>query len=151
MNKTQNNASDQYSDQLIEMILKEIKTIALVGASNKKDRPSNEVMHFLLDHGYDVIPVNPQLKDQKIAGRKVVASLEDISQPIDMVDIFRNSEAVKETVDEILSLRHLPKVIWMQLGVINEKSAKKATKADIKVIMDRCPKIEILRLKMKKS
>lgn len=139
-----------YPDEEILAILKEVKTIALVGSSDKDDRPSNEVMKFLLTHGYDVIPVNPLLKDQKIAGRKVVASLKDINKPVDMVDIFRKSEAVEEIVDEILTLNHSPKVIWMQLDVIDKKSAKKATKAGIKVIMDRCPKIELLRLNVVK-
>ncbi len=139
-----------YPDEEILTILKEVKTIALIGASDKDDRPSNEVMKFLLTHGYDVIPVNPLLKDQEIAGRKVVASLKDINKPVDMVDIFRKSEAVEEIVDEILALNHSPKVIWMQLDVIDKKSAKKATKAGIKVIMDRCPKIELLRLNVVK-
>ncbi len=139
-----------YPDEEILAILKEVKIIALIGASDKDDRPSNEVMKFLLTHGYDVIPVNPLLKDQKIAGRKVVASLKDINKPVDMVDIFRKSEAVEEIVDEILTLNHSPKVIWMQLDVIDKKSAKKATKAGIKVIMDRCPKIELLRLNVAK-
>ena len=139
-----------YPDEEILTILKEVKIIALIGASDKDDRPSNEVMKFLLTHGYDVIPVNPLLKDQEIAGRKVVASLKDIKKPVDMVDIFRKSEAVEEIVDEILTLNHSPKVIWMQLDVIDKKSAKKATKAGIKVIMDRCPKIELLRLKVAK-
>lgn len=135
-----------YSDQQLVSILMAVKTIALVGASDNEARPSNEVLKFLLHQGYDVIPVNPLLEGQKIAGQNVAASLSDIKRPIDMVDVFRNSNAVAGVVDETLNLTPAVKVIWMQLGVIDQHAAKKAEAAGIKVIMDRCPKIEYLRL-----
>lgn len=132
------------SDAEIASLLNSVRTIALVGASPKQDRPSWRVMGTLLAHGYRVIPVNPGLAGQEIHGQKVVATLADISEPIDMVDIFRNSEAAAETVDEAISAG--VKAVWMQLGVINEAAADRAEAAGLKVVMNHCPAIEIPRL-----
>lgn len=136
------------SDQDIGALLTSTRRIALVGASAKPERASNEIFRFLLDQGYDVIPVNPVLAGQMLHGVPVVASLADIEGDIDMVDIFRNSEAAGETVDEAIAVG--AKAVWMQLGVINEPAAKRATDAGLKVVMDRCPKIEIPRLGLSK-
>ena len=129
------------SDQDIGALLTSTRRIALVGASAKPERASNEILRFLLDQGYDVIPVNPVLAGEMLHGVPVVASLADIEGDIDMVDIFRNSEAAGVTVDEAIAVG--VKAVWMQLGVINEPAAKRATDAGLKVVMDRCPKIEI--------
>ena len=131
--------------QEIARALRESKTIALVGASLNPDRPSNEVMAFLLARGYRVIPVNPGFGGKEIHGQKVFESLAAIDEPIDMVDIFRNSEAAAEVVNEALALSPLPKVIWMQLGVINDEAAERARAAGLSVIMNRCPVIELTR------
>ena len=131
--------------QEIARALRESKTIALVGASLNPDRPSNEVMAFLLARGYRVIPVNPGLGGKEIHGQKVFENLAAIDEPIDMVDIFRNSEAAAEVVNEALALSPLPKVIWMQLGVINDEAAERARAAGLSVIMNRCPVIELTR------
>ncbi len=115
----------------------------MVGASNKPDRPSYEVMRFLIDQGYDVTPVNPGLAGQAIQGRQVVATLADAA-PLDMVDLFRNSAEVEAPVAEAIRLG--AKTIWMQLGVVNEAAAGAARAAGLSVVMDRCPAIEIPRL-----
>ncbi|MDQ4420765.1 CoA-binding protein [Sphingobium sp. DEHP117] len=132
------------TDAEIAALLKDVRTIGLVGASPKADRPSWRVMRVLLDHGYQVIPVNPGLAGQEIHGQKVVARLADIAEPIDMVDIFRNSEAAGETVDEAIAAG--ARAVWMQLGVINEGAAARAEAAGLKVVMNHCPAIEIPRL-----
>lgn len=135
-----------YDNAYISDILRNTKTIALVGASNKEVRPSYFVMKYLLDKGYDVIPINPGVAGQEILGQKVYASLTDVPVPIDMVDIFRNSQAAGPITDEALNLQPPPKVIWMQLSVRNEEAAGKAEAAGLKVVMDRCPKMEYGKL-----
>ncbi len=137
---------DAYPDDWIADILKSVRRIALVGASPKPERPSHQVMAFLLSRGYEVFPVNPGQAGKEILGQRVHASLADIPEPVDMVDIFRNSEAAGGVVDEALKLDPLPRVIWMQLGVRNDEAARRAEAAGLKVVMNRCPKIEIPRL-----
>lgn len=132
------------SDADIKSILTNVKTIAMVGASDKPDRPSYGVMSFLIDKGFDVIPVNPRLAGQRIHGRVVHESLASIEQEIDMVDVFRRSDQVGPIVDE--AIRVGAKVVWMQLGVVDESSAAKAREAGLKVVMNHCPKIEWMRL-----
>ena len=128
------------TDDNIRNILTTTRRIALVGASNKPARASYEVMDFLIRQGYDVTPVNPVLAGQEIHGRKVVASLDDAA-PLDMVDLFRNAAHVEEPVNDAIRLG--AKTIWMQLGVVNEAVAKPARAAGLRVVMDRCPAIEI--------
>lgn len=123
--------------------LSKVKTIALIGASNKPNRPSYGVMKHLLDCRFTVIPVNPVLAGQTILEQKVFATLSDIDVTIDMVDIFRNAEAVPVIVEEALTLQTLPKLIWMQLKIIHEEAAQQAVNAGIDVVMDRCPVIEL--------
>ncbi len=142
---------DSYPDSLIRDILKSVKTIALVGASNNEARPSWIVTKYLIDRGYDVIPVNPGLAGQMLFGRLVYGALKDIPKPVDMVEIFRNSEAAGPITDEALALDPLaldplPKVIWMQLSVFNAEAAARAEARGLTVIMNRCPKIEYGRL-----
>jgi uncharacterized protein len=131
-----------YSVDYIASILRDVKTIALVGASNNDVRPSYIVMKYLMGKGYNVVPVNPGLAGQMLLGQKVYGSLAEIETPVDMVDIFRNSEAAGKIVDEALALSHKPKVIWMQLTVRNDAAAEKAESAGLNVVMDRCPKME---------
>lgn len=137
---------DSYSDAYIRGILDDVKTIAMIGASANNVRPSYFVLKYLLAKGYDVIPINPGHAGKEILGQKVYASLADVPKAIDMVDIFRNSEAAGAVVDEALSLDPKPKVIWMQLTVRNDEAAKRAEDQGVKVVMDRCPKIEYGRL-----
>jgi predicted CoA-binding protein len=135
-----------YPNDYIRGILQSVKTIALVGASQNPARPSWIVTKYLLERGYDVIPVNPGLAGQELLGKRVYGSLKDIPHPIDMVEIFRNSQAAGPITDEALALDPLPKVIWMQLSVRNDDVAAKAEARGIKVVIDRCPKIEFGRL-----
>ena len=137
---------DRYDDAYIRGILDEVKTIAVVGASANTVRPSYFVVKYLISKGYDVIPVNPGHAGREIAGAMTQASLADIDRPVDMVDIFRNSEAAAGVVEEALTLDPLPKVIWMQLSVRNDEVAKLAEARGVKVVMNRCPKIEYARL-----
>ena len=137
---------DNYSADYIRDILRSVKTVALVGATNNDVRPSYFVLKYLLDKGYDVTPVNPLLAGQEIVGRKVYAALKDIPHAIDMVDIFRNSQAAGAITDEALSLSPLPKVIWMQLTVRNDEAAACAEAAGLQVVMNRCPKMEYGKL-----
>src|SRR3974390_2313212 len=138
----------EYSDELIKSILRSTKTIAMVGASGNEMRPSYFAMKYLLDKGFLIHPINPGLAGKEILGRKVYASLKEVPAPVDMVDIFRSSEAAPAIVDEALAEkdRLQLKTVWMQLGVINEEAAAKARQAGLTVIMDRCPKIEYGRL-----
>jgi predicted CoA-binding protein len=135
---------DSYSDDYIRGIFARVKTIAMVGASPRPDRPSNHVMEFLQRKGFRVIPVNPQAAGQTIHGETVVATLGEIVEPIDMVDIFRRSSEVAPVVDEAIA-KHA-KIIWMQLDVRDDKAAAKAEAAGIDVVMNRCPAIEMPRL-----
>jgi hypothetical protein len=137
---------DAYDPAYIHGILKNVKTIALVGASANEVRPSYFVLKYLLDKGYEVFPVNPGLAGKEVLGRKVYASLKDIPAPVDMVDIFRNPEAAAEITDEALNLDPKPKVIWMQLSVRNDEAAAKAEAQGLKVVMNRCPKMEYGKL-----
>ena len=138
-------AARNYRDEaLMRKVLTETKTIALVGASPKPERPAYHVMQFLLSKGYKVIPVNPGLEGQELLGQAVYANLAAIPDPIDMVDVFRNAEAVPGIVEEAISIG--AKTIWMQLGVINEDAAQTAEAAGIQVVMDACPKIELPKL-----
>ncbi|CAH0348308.1 MAG: CoA-binding protein [Pseudomonadota bacterium] len=132
------------SDADIATLLNETRTIALVGASDRPDRPSYGVMKVLQDHGYRVLPVNPQIAGEHIHGEFVWNGLADIGVPIDMVDIFRNSAAAGEVVDDAIAAG--AKAVWMQLGVVNEDAAARAEAAGLKVVMDHCPAIEIRRL-----
>ena len=133
---------DHYPVEYITDILRDVKTIALVGASNNEVRPSFFVLNYLLEKGYQVFPINPGLAGKEISGRMVYASLADVPVAIDMVDIFRNSEAALQITQEALVLDVLPKVIWMQLGVCNDEAAALAEARGLKVVMDRCPKME---------
>jgi uncharacterized protein len=137
---------DSYPDAYVRDIMKSVRTIALVGASNNPARPSWIVKKYLIERGYDVIPVNPGLAGQEILGRPVYGRLADIPRPVDMVEIFRNSQAAGPITDEALALDPLPKVIWMQLSVRNDAAAEKAEARGVKVVMNRCPKIEYGRL-----
>jgi len=132
------------SDQDIAALLKGAKLIAMVGASDRPDRPSYGVMRFLLSHGYRVIPVNPQLAGEAIQGQPVLATLDEIVEPIDIVDIFRNSAAARAAIDDAISAG--AKAVWTQLGVFNDEGVARAEAAGLKVVVNRCPAIEIPRL-----
>lgn len=137
---------DSYDNAYIAEILNTAKTIAVVGASANDVRPSFFVTKYLIDKGYTVFPINPGHAGKEILGRMTYARLADVPEPIDMVDIFRASAAVPAIVDEVLALDPLPKVIWMQLTVRHDEAAARAEAAGIKVVMNRCPKIEYGRL-----
>ncbi|MGF9562293.1 CoA-binding protein [Neorhizobium sp. JUb45] len=137
---------DSYEPAYISGILKNTKTIALLGASPNPDRPSNRVMAFLLSKGYQVFPVNPGQAGKQILGQTVYATLADVPQPVDLVDVFRAAEYLDGVVDESIALDTKPKVIWGQLSVRHDKAAAKAEAAGIDVVMDRCPAIEYPRL-----
>jgi hypothetical protein len=137
---------DRYSDAYIRAILDGVKSVAIVGASHKEVRPSYFVARYLLDKGYRVYPINPGLAGKAILSQAVFGSLAAVPEPIDMVDIFRNSAAAAALVSEALALDPKPKVIWMQIGVRNDAAAARAEAAGVKVVMNRCPKIEYGRL-----
>ena len=137
---------DSYSDNYIRDILNTVKTIAMVGISPKENRPSYFAFKYLLDRRYRMIPVNPGQAGKTILKQKVYATLSVVPEPIDMVDIFRSSENVLPIVEEALTLTPKPQVIWMQLAVRNDAAAELAEKAGLKVVMNRCPKIEYGRL-----
>jgi len=135
-----------YPDDYIRDILRNSRTIAMIGASPNTARPSYFVFKYLLERGYDVIPVNPGQAGKPLLSRRFVATIADIDKPIDMVDVFRASDRIAPIVDEMLALRSRPMVMWLQLGVRNDSAAARAEAAGIKVVMDRCPKIEYGRL-----
>src|SRR5262245_55559264 len=131
---------DNYDDNYIRGILNTVKTIAMVGASEKENRPSYFAFKYLLERGYNMIPVNPGQAGHEMLGRKIYAKLADIPEPIDMVDILRASPHALPIVQEALALKPRPSVIWMQLGVRNDEAAKLAEDNGLKVVMNRCPK-----------
>jgi uncharacterized protein len=137
---------EHYDDGYIRGILNTVKTIAMVGVSANTSRPSYFAFKYLLERGYRMIPVNPGLAGQDLLGQRVYARLGDISEPVDMVDVFRASQYVPAVVEEMLAMRPVPRVLWMQLGVRNEEAAARAEANGIRVIMNRCPKIEYGRL-----
>lgn len=133
-------------DAAIKTLLETARTIALVGASDRPDRPSYRVMATLQTHGYRVIPVNPQITGEHLHGEFVFRDLGQLGDPIDIVDIFRRSDAVGPIVDQAIAIG--AKAVWMQLGVIDEAAAARAEAAGLQVVMDRCPAIEIPRLQV---
>ena len=135
-------------DEDIRELLTNARTIALVGASDRPSRPSYGVMKFLQDWGYRVFPVNPQITGEHVHGEYVWRELAQIGVPIDIVDIFRRPQAAGEAVDQAIFVG--AKAVWMQIGVINEEAAARAEAAGLKVVMDRCPAIEIPRLGVKR-
>jgi len=137
---------DRYPDSYIRGILNTVKTIAMVGVSPKENRPSYFAFKYLLERGYRMVPVNPGQAGKHILGQTVYAKLADIPEPVDMVDIFRASEHALPIVQEALALKKQPRVIWMQLSVRNDEAAALAEAAGLKVVMNRCPKIEYGRL-----
>lgn len=137
---------DSYDDSYISGILDGVKTIAMAGASANDVRPSYFVMKYLLNKGFSVIPVNPGQAGGQILGQDVYAKLSDIPVAIDMVDVFRNSNAIPGIVDEVLALDPLPKIVWMQLGVRHDEAAARLEEKGVQVVMNRCPKIEYGRL-----
>ena len=132
------------ADADIKALLESARTIALVGASDRPDRPSYRVMATLQQHGYRVIPVNPQITGEHIHGEFVFRDLHQLGDPIDIVDIFRRSDAVGEVVDQAIAVG--AKAVWMQLGVIDQLAAARAEAAGLQIVMDRCPAIDIARL-----
>jgi len=137
---------DAYPDAYIRGILNTVRSIAMVGVSPKDNRPSHFAFKYLLERGYRVIPVNPGHAGKDLLGQRIHARLADIPEPVDMVDIFRASTFVPGVVDEALAMIPRPAVIWMQLGIRNDEAAASAEAAGMKVVMDRCPKIEYGRL-----
>ena len=138
---SQNGAADAYSDEYLKQILIEVNVIALVGASPRSDRDSYRVMQVLLEHGYTVIPVNPLEVGNQILGQRCYADLASIGSTVDMVDIFRSSEVALGVTEEAIAIG--AKVVWMQLEIINHQASALAVAAGIKVVMNRCPKIEL--------
>ena len=137
---------DSYDDAYIRGILNTVKTIAMVGVSNRESRPSYFAFKYLLERGYRMIPVNPGLAGQELLGQKVYSRLADIPEPVDMVDIFRAAPYALGIVEETLKMQPRPRVVWMQLGIRNDAAATLAEHSGLKVVMNRCPKIEYGRL-----
>ena len=137
---------DSYPDSYIRGILNTVKSIAMVGASEKENRPSYFAFKYLLERGYNMIPVNPGHASENLLGRRIYARLADVPEPIDMLDIFRASRYALPIVEEALALQPRPQVIWMQLGIRNDEAAALAEANGLKVVMNRCPKIEYGRL-----
>jgi predicted CoA-binding protein len=137
---------DSYDDSYIRGILNTVKTIAMVGASEKENRPSYFAFKYLLERGYRMIPVNPGHAGEDMLGQRIYARLADIPEPVDMIDIFRGPQYALAIVQEALALKTPPQVIWMQLGVRNDEAAALAEANGMKVVMNRCPKIEYGRL-----
>jgi predicted CoA-binding protein len=137
---------DSYDDSYIRGILNTVKTIAMVGASEKENRPSYFAFKYLLERGYRMIPVNPGHAGEDMLGQRIFARLADIPEPVDMIDIFRGAQYALAIVQEALALKTRPLVIWMQLGVRNDEAAALAEANGMKVVMNRCPKIEYGRL-----
>jgi predicted CoA-binding protein len=135
---------DNYPDAYLREILTSVRTIAVVGASPRRERPSHGVMGYLQRRGYRTIPVNPNAAGATINGETVYARLADVPEPIDMVDVFRRTEMAGSVVDEAIALG--AKVVWMQLGVRDDEAAARAEAHGLKVVMNRCPAIEIPRL-----
>ena len=135
---------DTYVDTYLSEILASVKTIALVGASTNWNRPSYFVMKYLQSKGFRVIPVNPGVAGEQLLGETVYARLEDIPEPVDMVDVFRNAEAAGPVTDSAIAIH--ARIVWMQIGVRNDEAAARAEAAGLKVVMNRCPKIEYMRL-----
>ena len=131
-------------DEDLAELLTNARTIAMVGASDRPDRASFGVMRYLQEHGYRVIPVNPRITGEHVHGEFVFRELSQLGDPIDIVDIFMNSDKAGAVVDEAIKIG--AKAVWMQLGVIDEAAAARAEAAGLKVVMDHCPKIEIARL-----
>ena len=136
------------SDEDIAQLLAETRTIAMIGASDRPDRPSYAVMKYLQSRGYRVLPVNPQITGEHVHGEYVWRDLSQVGEPIDLVDIFRRPQAAGEAVNEAIAAG--AKAVWMQIGVINEEAAARAEAAGLKVVMNKCPKIEIPRLGVSK-
>ena len=134
---------NDYSESFLKEILSEVKTIAVVGASNNSERDSYKVMKVLIDHGYKVFPINPNQEGKLILGRLCYADLSSISDQIDMVDIFRAEDAILGVTREAIKIG--AKVLWTQLGLINKEASELAKDAGLKVVMDRCPKIELAK------
>ncbi len=144
-------SDDNKTDEQIAELLRSVRTIAVIGASNSPDRPSYGVMEFLLAKGYEVHPINPGLAGKTLLGAKVYANLADVPAPIDMIDIFRNSQAAGDVIRAAIPMKDRLglKAVWMQLGVRNDEAARAAELAGVTVVFNRCPKIEIARLNLK--
>ena len=133
-----------YSEIYIKEILREVKTIAVVGASADQDRDSYKVMQALIQHGYQIFPINPNEEGNLILGQPCSADLSSVSGKIDMVDVFRAADAIMGVTREAITIK--AKVLWTQLGIVNQEAAELAEQAGLKVIMNRCPKIELAKL-----